>query len=275
MIKSMTGFVDRQANLPGLGKVAIEMRSTNHKFLDIVCHLPEGFFYLEEKVKKEIEKKIKRGRITFLFNILSKPKEKVLLNKELLKQYYTSLNKLKTQLKIKEPLKLDTLLQLPGILNIEEPRNFKNRIWPRLRISIRLALIDLVRHRAKEGQALYLDLKQHNQELNHALGVIKSRFKKVVKEKVKQLPTSDEKSSFLKSSDINEEIIRIRFHINNFQKKLQKSGAVGKELDFIAQELSREANTIGAKSVDALVSGNVVAMKSQIEKMREQLQNVE
>lgn len=275
MLKSMTGFGKSEANIPAFGKVGFEVRSVNHRFLDIVCHFPEGFAYLEGRIKKEIEKKIKRGRITCLVNIIAKNEEKILINKRLLKEYYFSLNKLKRQLKIKEPLRMDTLIDLPGVLTVEESGNHRNRIWRKLRPLINAAITDLAQTRAKEGRALYLDLEQRSEELKNALDVIGKRFKKVIKEKIDQIPAPEEKASFIKSSDITEEIIRLRFHINNFRKKLKKTGPVGKELDFIAQELSREVNTVGAKSIDAIISSNVVEMKSKIEKIREQLQNVE
>lgn len=271
----MTGFGSSESNIPGLGKTSFEVRSVNHRFLEVICHLPEGFSYLEERIKKEIEKKIKRGRVVCLLNIITKPQEKVLINRALLKEYFLNLNRLKRQLDIKEPLALDTLIHLPGVLSLTELRNHKNRIWSKLRVVIRVALLNLVRTRLKEGQALYLDLKKRNEGLRDTLEIIKKRFKKVIKEKISQILTAEEKVSFLKSADITEEMVRMKFHINNFKKKLKKSYPVGKELDFIAQELSREANTMGAKSIDAIISNNVVGMKSQIEKIREQLQNVE
>jgi len=271
----MTGFGNSEANIPGLGKASFEIRSVNHRFLDVVCHLPEGFSYLEEKIKKEIAKKIKRGRVVCLLNIITKPRERFLINKQLLKEYYSSLSSLRRQLNIKQPLQLDTLIHLPGVLSIEEGRNHNHKTWRKLKTLINVVLADLVTTRVKEGQALYLDLKQRNEELKNNLEVIKKRFKRVIKEKVSKIPTAEEKASFIKSSDITEEIIRINYHVNNFKKKLKKSGLIGKELDFIAQELSREANTMGAKSIDAIISSSVVAMKSQIEKIREQLQNVE
>lgn len=275
MIKSMTGFGSSQTNIAGWGKAIFELRSLNHRFLEVVCHLPENFSYLEERIKKEIEKKIKRGRVICSLNIIIRPQEKILINKPLLKQYYSSLNKLRGQLHIKEPLKMDTLLNLPGVLNLEQQGNHKNRIWMKLKPLVRTSLLSLMKTRTKEGQALYLDLRRRNEKLRSALEVIRKRFKKVMEEKIKQITLPEEKATFLKSADITEEMVRIKFHINNFKKKLQRSDSVGKELDFIAQELSREANTMAAKSIDAVISNNVVGMKSQIEKIREQLQNVE
>jgi len=275
MIKSMTGFGSSATSLPGVGKASVEIRSVNHRFLDVVCHLPEGFSYLEEKIKKEIASKIGRGRVTFQFSLAAGMKEKFFINKQLVKDYYRALSGLRRQLGISQPLAMDTLIHLPGVLKIEESKEQGGEIWPKLRPLVNAALLGLVRTRSKEGEALYLDLKQRNAELKTNLEMVNKRFKKVIREKVKEICNAEEQASFIKSSDITEEIVRMRFHVNNFKKKIKKSGLIGKELDFIAQELSRESNTMGAKSIDAIISGSVVAMKSQIEKIREQLQNVE
>jgi uncharacterized protein (TIGR00255 family) len=137
------------------------------------------------------------------------------------------------------------------------------------------ALDDLVKTRKNEGQALHKYLKKRAEALSINLQAVKLRFKEAIKAKLSILITDEERSSFLKESDINEELERLTFHIGNFKNKLTQSGPVGKELDFIAQEMQREANTLAAKSFDVGVSGKVVEMKSQIEKIREQVQNIE
>jgi uncharacterized protein (TIGR00255 family) len=133
----------------------------------------------------------------------------------------------------------------------------------------------LLKMRQKEGRAIYGYLKNRADSLKYNLSAIKSRFKKAIEEKLKQIHTNEERSGFLKDTDITEEIERLAFHIHSFKNKLVKSGSVGKELDFIAQEMQREANTLAAKSFLAAISGRVVQMKSQIEKIREQIQNIE
>ena len=107
------------------------------------------------------------------------------------------------------------------------------------------------------------------------LKIIKARFKKIIQQRLRLYKTEEEKDSFLRNSDINEEIVRLNFHLKNFIRSLLNKKPVGKELDFILQEMQREANTIGAKSIDAFISGRIVRIKSEIEKMREQVQNVE
>ncbi|MDP3731476.1 MAG: YicC/YloC family endoribonuclease [Candidatus Omnitrophota bacterium] len=274
-MKSMTGFASKEAATAPFGKILLEIRSTNHKSLEIVFHLPVGFLSLEDKLKKEIEARIKRGRVICVMNILGSPVSKIFVDERLLKNYISTLQNIREDARIKEGIRLGTLINLPGVLSLTEDRRSKVKIWPRLKTLLHKTLDDLVAARRKEGEALYSYFKKSAQALQVSLGMIKTKFKKLVKDKVAELKTPEECSSFLKDTDITEEIERLAFHIRNFRNKLSKSGPIGKELDFISQEMQREANTMGAKSCDALVSSRVVEMKSQIEKIREQLQNIE
>ncbi len=274
MINSMTGFGSKEARVVSLGKISVELRSTNHKFLEIVLHLPEGFLSLEERIKKEIEGKIKRGRVAGVINVGAETPN-VFINKKLLKNYILELQKIKEQFQLGNDFNLDTLIHLPGVLSLAENALPKERIWPHLKALVNQALNKLANTRQKEGGAMSVYLKQRAQGLEKTLDTVKVRFQKVNKEKCAKLKTDEERSSFLKDTDISEEVERLTFHIRNFNRKLTKAGVVGKELDFIAQEMQREANTIGAKSCDALISTKVVQIKSQIEKIREQVQNIE
>jgi len=275
MLNSMTGFGGRQATLPPFGKVSVELRSSNHKFLDVVLHLPAGFLSLEEKIKKKVETRIKRGRVTCVINIVDQGAPAVFINEPLLKNYLATLKKIKQKLKINSSLQLDTLIHLPGVLSVADSGIPKERIWPQLNLLVHQALDSLVRMRQKEGRALEGYLKDHAQALNHNLDSIRRRAKKAIDQKCRGLNSDEERASFLKETDITEELQRLVFHIHNFKNKLSQRGPLGKELDFIAQEMQREANTIGAKSFDAMISGCVVQLKSQIEKIREQVQNIE
>ncbi len=274
-MNSMTGFASKEIVITPLGKIFLEIRSTNHKFLETVFHLPVGFLSLEDRIKKEVEAKVKRGRVVCVMNILGSHASKIFIDKRLLEDYIVTLKGIRKQAHIQEELKLDTLINLPGVLSLAEDRRSKSKIWPRMKRLVHDTLDALVSMRKKEGTALYLYFKKSAQELETNLGVIERNFKKLVKDKIAGLKTPEECTSFLKDTDITEEIERLAFHIGNFQKKLAKAGAIGKELDFIAQEMQREANTMGAKSCDARLSSRVVQIKSQIEKIREQLQNIE
>ncbi len=275
MLSSMTGFGSREKEIAPLGKVSVELRSANHKFLDIVFRLPEGFLSLEERIKKEIEAKIKRGRVTCAINISAGSLPEVRVNKGLFRNYLAALREVKKEFRLKDEAYLDTLINLPGVLALADEQISKERIWPALKTLIQQALDGLVRARQKEGRALGIYLKSRAKGLEANLVRIRTRFKKVIKDKAAAFATDEERSSFLKDADISEELERLSFHIRNFQNKLTKGGSVGKELDFIAQEMQREANTIAAKSCDTAISGRIVGMKSQIEKIREQAQNIE
>lgn len=275
MINSMTGFGTKSAEVLPFGKITVELRSSNHKFLETVLHLPEGFLSLEERIKKQIEAKVKRGRVTCVINLNGSKAQGVFINDKLLKNYILTLKDLKRRYLIEGEATLDTLIHLPGVLSLAESSIPKERIWPGLKTLLALSLDMLVKMRQREGQALYKYLRSRLQILKSELEAVQARFKYVLEKKTAELNTAEERTSFLKDSDISEEIARLAFHIKNFTHKLAKAGPVGKELDFIAQEMQREANTTGAKSCDSLLSGRVVQIKSQIEKIREQVQNVE
>lgn len=275
MIQSMTGFANKEAEVAPFGKICVELKSSNHKFLEVAFHLPEGFLSLEEKIKKEIESKIKRGRIACAINIISRKTASVFINKPLLENYINSLGKIKKQFRLQDEVSINTLIHLPGVLALEEDRILKSDGWQSLKILIRQAVDELLKARQKEGRALYGYLKNRAEALKANLALIKMRFKKSIKNKLDLIKLEEERSAFLKDADIAEEIERLTYHIRNFKNKLSKTGPVGKELDFIAQEMQREANTLAAKSFDVVIASRVVQMKSQIEKIREQVQNIE
>jgi uncharacterized protein (TIGR00255 family) len=277
MISSMTGFGDKEKEIPSVGKFSIEIKSSNHKFLDIVLHLPDGFLQWEDKIRKEIEPKIKRGRITCVINISTKEATKVFINKDLLKEYLGAVNKIRHQFKfnISDQMDINTLINLPGVLSLAENKITASSVWPTVKALVNQAVGDLAATRNREGKALYVYLNHRVKTLDKLLNKVKIRFKKAVTDRVAALNTNEERAAFLKDSDITEEIERLSFHIRTFKNKLIKTGPVGKELDFIAQEMQREANTMGAKSFDIAISASVLQIKSQVEKMREQVQNIE
>lgn len=276
MIKSMTGFGRGRGYISPWGRVNLEIRSVNHRFLDIVLHLPEGLLLFEQRLREEIGKRIKRGHIICRLEINTLQLKKPVFNKYLIKEYHLSLKRISRQLKLKDKdININTLIGLPGVLSMQSQSSL-SLSWRKLKPLVNKALDRLIQRRGLEGRALYRDLGIRMQRLGQMLTIIKSRFKKVTKRRLVLYNTEEEKNSFLKSSDINEEIVRLAFHLKNFTRCFRnKKTVVGKELDFILQEMQRETNTIGAKSIDILISSKVIGMKSEIEKMREQVQNVE
>jgi len=275
MIQGMTGFGSKEKNIAGAGSVSVEIRSTNHKFLEVAQHLPEGLICLEDKVKKEIESRIKRGRLTCVVNLGRKADPQISVNRRLLDEYVRVVGQIAKNYALKDKVKIDTLINLPGVLSVTEKNISPDLLWPGLKKVLSGSLADLVLMRKKEGLALFGHLKAQVESLSKSIDFVSERFKKAIKEKAAAFATDAERTAFLKESDITEELQRIAFHSRSFRQKLAISGPIGKELDFICQEMQREANTTGAKSFDIQISSRVVQIKSEIEKLREQVQNVE
>ncbi|MCM8781489.1 MAG: DUF1732 domain-containing protein, partial [Candidatus Omnitrophica bacterium] len=237
MITGMTGYGRRQSRINGLGKVSVELRSANHKFLETIVHLPEGMLSLEEKLKNEIESKIKRGRITCVVHFLEGLTPFLLMNKPLLKKYLSLIKCIRKEFSINDQISINTLINLPGVLSLSQAKISATVIWSRIKPVVRQALEELINMRAKEGQAIHKFLKFRAEKVNTEVAAIHKRFKRLIKMRLAIIATVEERSAFLKNSDITEELERLEFHIKNFKNKLFKSGPIGKELDFIAQEM--------------------------------------
>jgi len=275
MLKSMTGFGNCEVSFPKAEKVSVELRSTNHKFLEIVVHLPEGLLSLEEKIKSLIERKVKRGRITCVVNFKSRAVANAFVNTELLKDYLKKINAARKLLGIKDEVRIDTLLSLPGILLSEEKKPLASSFWPKIKVVLEKALVRLMKSRLREGLALKRYFLKQIKELTKRLKSIKIILKQAVRVRMKNFSTDEEKAAFLKNTDVSEELAKISFYIRSLRNKINSKFAVGKELDFIAQEMQREANTLAAKTFAVKVSAEVLKVKAIIEKIREQAQNVE
>lgn len=270
----MTGFGRARRLISPWGRVSLEIRSVNHRFLDIVLPLPEGFLHLEQKLRDEISKRLRRGHIVCRLEINPFQLKRPVLNKHLIREYYLSLKQISRQLNLRQDININTLAELPGIWSMQSQPSL-SLSWAKIKPLAKEALDRLIQRRQKEGRALYRDLGARAQRLDEILKITRARFKKIIKQRLNLYSAEEEENNFLRGADINEEIVRLNFHLKNFTRCLKNKQVVGKELDFILQEMQREANTIGAKSIDVVISNKVIGMKSEIEKMREQVQNVE
>ena len=273
MIRGMTGFGKATVRF-SLGRVSVELRSINHRYFDLVVHLPANFSLFENRVRKEIKKQIERGRVTFLLVVSRYNAPAVYLNRELAKYYLAQLQKLSKELRLKDSITLQQIAGFEGVLRLGDLGQPSEAFWQPINNATRLALNKLVRMRKAEGFSIYNDINNKLAQAGKLTTAISKRRQIVFQEKRRKL-TSEEWRCFIKDRDINEEVTRLRFHLHSFKKQLHKSGAVGKELDFISQELQREINTIGAKLPDKKVTHCVIKIKSSIEQIREQLQNTE
>ncbi len=277
MLRSMTGFVHKEKAING-SRIIIELKSVNHRALEVGYHLPVGFNFLEEIFKREVESRIFRGHIICILNISALFLEKVVFNKALAKDYQRALLELEKHLGIKNPISIEQIINFPGILSTRIEEGGRHKIQRTVAELIKKAVSELVVKKQKEGEAIARDIKKHLDTIEIAVRNIKKEIPKVIKKKTEEIKETEELSAALKDCDINEEIQRIDFHVKNFKSIINAGSrniSRGKELDFIVQELQREANTTAAKAGSNIISYSAVKAKTAIEKIREQLQNVE
>jgi uncharacterized protein (TIGR00255 family) len=288
----MTGFGKGEACFKS-GKVTVEIKTVNHKFFDATLRLPNGITVFEDKIKEILQKKVKRGKINLSLAYDGAPLkgEKVSINEKAARSYYNVLEKLKKDLGLKEGINIKDIIALPGVMSFESLESGLVFFWPKIKKALDEAIDKLVSDRAKEGKALCRDLASRTKNIEKMLAIIRSRaylnideYRKKFAVRVKDLTGGRdidmgrlemEVAIFAKNSDISEEITRLQNHLSNFNKTIASGGEIGKKIDFIAQELHREINTIGSKASDFKISKNVIEVKGEIEKIREQAKNLE
>lgn len=292
MIRSMTGFGKAAEGFRN-GKITIEIKTVNHKFFEATLKLPNGIAYFEDKIKEALQKRVKRGKVNLnlvLDGAILK-EEKIVINKKVAKSYYNDLAALKKSLGLKDEIAIRDIIALPGVLNYKALDEHIAKIWPKIKVVLDKAVDKLISDRGREGSALAAELVKRTKSIETMLAVIKSRahlnieeYRRRFAERVKDLTSGREidrgrlemeVAIYAKNCDISEEITRLKNHLVNFNNTISSSGEVGKKIDFIAQELHRETNTIGSKASDFKISKNVIEIKGEIEKIREQAKNIE
>ncbi|GAW93949.1 YicC/YloC family endoribonuclease [Calderihabitans maritimus] len=292
MLRSMTGYGQGQAS--GEGKnLNVEIRTVNHRFLDLVIRMPRQYLPLEERIKEIIKEKIFRGRVDVYFQVEDKgeKKRKVKVDKELALAYYSSLKELAQILAIPYNISVFEISQYPDVLVVEEPEEDLEELWPVFRQAVEQALEQLVEMRAQEGMKLREDLLERQKVITRMVREIEERepvmienYRDKLSLRIKELARdieidedrlAQEVTFFSERSNITEEIVRLYSHLQQLEETLNSSGPVGRKLDFLVQEMNREINTIGSKAEDLIISRKVVQVKTELEKIREQVQNIE
>jgi len=273
MITGMTGYGSAQVS-SGKIKGIVEIKSQNHRYFDPVFYLPSGLSAFEDKIRQVLGKQIRRGRVSVAIKITERAAQTITVSDEAVRQYLKYARQLKKKYNFKDTLTLSDLIRLPGVAEAREEAVAAEKIWPAVEKSLKAALGSLLTMRRREGKALSRDIASVLRRMLVQTGKIGKRAKALVRQKKNEL-TSDEFVSFQKGCDVNEEIIRLTHYIEEFKLLLRAPESVGKKLDFIAQEMQRETNTIGSKLQDKVVVNSVIALKSKIEKLREQAQNIE
>lgn len=290
--RSMTGFGAAEAATP-TGRYAVEVRSLNHRFCEIVVRIPRDLAPLEERVRALVQDRVLRGRVevAIMRENYSKRPRTVKTDLELAQAYVSALHDLKRALSISGSLDLSVLLSLPEIVRVEEEKEDLEAAWPAIAEGVGAALDRLVAMRESEGAQLAADIQRRIDRLEGLMDEIAGRAPRVVEEyrdrlarRIAELAPgvavdpgrlATEVAVFAERSDISEEITRFRSHLRQFRSTLGAPGAVGRTLDFIVQELGREINTIGSKANDLEIAQRVIAVKGELESLREQIQNLE
>jgi uncharacterized protein (TIGR00255 family) len=293
-MKSMTGYGRGEFAQNGF-KVTVELSSVNRKQSEISVTLPRELDVLEAQIRDVINRSIARGRLTArvaLHAADGKLSGKVQLNVPLAKSYVRELNQLARDLKLEGPITLDMIVRAPGVVQADEEMGDAEDFWPVVEKALQQALATLVKMREREGDHLAKDLIRRIGIMRRTTTQVQKRAPEVQKRYREQLllriktagvetPGDDDERLikevvyFADRSDISEELTRLQSHFQQFDDCLDAKEPVGRTLDFLAQEINREVNTIGSKANDSLISRAVVTLKAELEKFREQAQNVE
>lgn len=293
MLRSMTGYGKGEASNNDF-RIKAELKSVNHRYLDITVKLPRYLIYLEESIKKTVKEKLGRGKVDVFiileFESLSSLDVKVDI--PLARSYKEALEELRSQLGIEDSVRLNNILSIQDVVKTEKRDLDESSVWEILGSALETALDNILFMREAEGEQLRSDMLEKLQNIEYIAENIKERAPLVVEEYRKKLNEritaliedpklidqdrlAMEVAVYADKSSIDEELTRMKSHISQFRYIVDEEGTVGRKLDFLIQEFNREVNTIGSKSSDSIVVNKVVELKSEIEKIREQVQNIE
>jgi uncharacterized protein (TIGR00255 family) len=291
-MRSMTGYGSGAASFPG-GRVSVELRAVNHRFVEVKMPLPREFLPWEREFREIIESEVKRGRIEMALTCSGRPARAYTVqpNSALARSYYTALKRLYTELGIKEAIDLSLLMARQDLFQVtEQPQAVADEIRA-AKEALQAALTTLNRQRVREGKFLQHDLRQRVSALEKKRRAIQERSR-IAQDSIRQRLTErvagllqgvdidqsrllQEVVTLTQKSDITEEIVRLQSHLKALTTLVRAHEPVGKRIEFLLQEIQREINTIGAKSDDVMIRHTVVEAKEEVEKLREQVQNIE
>jgi len=292
LIKSMTGYGRGEGSTENK-KFTFEIKAVNHRYNEIVLRLPRSLAPLEDRLRKIISARVSRGRIDGYLSLedCGEKTAAVKVDKALASAYYKAMKELQESVGIQGEIELEELIALPGVLTVEEPAEDLEQWWPAIRKAVEDAVTSLVQMRAVEGEELAKDLLNRVRHLDLLNNMIRDRSPVVVEDYRERLQNrlsdflqdgfldperlTGEVALFAERSNITEETVRLESHLNQVRSCLLAGEAVGRKLDFLIQEMNREINTIASKAGDLEIGRLVVEAKSELEKIREQIQNVE
>lgn len=293
MIKSMTGFGKGEFT-DGKRNVICEIRSVNHRYSDIFIKMPRRYSFAEEKIKSIIKETVKRGKVEVSVVVESITEEDITikLNPLVARQYIDNLRMLKDEFGLEGEISLETIANLPDVMKNAPDIDDEEEVTSSIEEAVRTAVANLDQMRVIEGQKLAEDLTMRGELIRKYVSEIEERAPEIVKEYKQKLydriselvegmaEVPDERilleaAVFADKTNITEELVRLDSHISQLHQILGAAKSNGKKLDFLVQEMNREANTIGSKANDNDITGAVIEIKSEVEKIREQVQNIE
>src|SRR5947209_3963314 len=291
-MRSMTGYGRGETDHNGV-KFSVELNSVNRKQSDIVINLPRDLISLEPQIRQTINENISRGRMNAVVSYQngSTPAGKLALDVDLARSYHDAMRALQKELDAPGEITIGTILQAPGVMRTPEESFDSAAAWPAIERALRAALAQLVKMREREGKHLAKDLihrlkamRKHIKEIRNLHPEVVKKYRAALLDRIQKagLPIASDDERLLKEisffadrSDVSEELTRAESHLAEFAHHLSRHEPVGRTLEFITQEIFRELNTLGAKANDAAISQRVVLCKAELEKIREQIQNLE
>lgn len=292
MIKSMTGFGGFRGNIDGF-TVSVELRSVNHRFFEFSARIPKNYSSLEDRIRKIVNSKIERGKVD-CFIQLEFPKGEdinVQANHALAEKYLSAANSIAKSLGIREISSISELMRCPDIITLSPVLIDEDRIWSVIETALNNALSEIYEMREQEGSRLKDDIVSRIELINREVEFVKRRSPETVMEYNEKLLTRmraaigdvpvdeqrllTEAAIYADKVAVDEETVRLTSHLEQLLLILSGNGSTGRKLDFLVQEINREANTIGSKAQDVDIIRSVIEIKAQAEKIREQIQNIE
>ena len=292
MIRSMTGYGRGEAVLHDRA-ITVELRAVNNRYLDCSVKIPRLYVFAEETIKAQIQKSVGRGKVDVFISIDSSAADKVAvtLNRPVADGYYTALTQMRDTYGLRDDISVSLLSRFPDVFLVEKEQGDADVIAQDISQVLEQALADFNAMREREGQKLAEDVRSKAASIAALVGKVEERSPETVseyREKLRQRMEEvlentqidesrilTEAAIFADKVAVDEETVRLRSHLAQLEEMLEKGGAIGRKLDFLIQEFNREANTIGSKCSDVTLSRMVVDIKGEIEKIREQVQNIE
>lgn len=292
MVMSMTGFGRCETEINGR-QITVEIKSVNHRFFEFSCRATRGYAFIEEKAKSYVNKRVARGKVDMFVSISAdnEADSQVLINHSLAAGYIKALHELSETYGIEDDTSVSVLSRYSDIFTVKKAPEDEDKIWEDVSKAVDIALDNFISMRKAEGEKLKLDVLTRANKILSIVNEIEERspqtvleYEQRMTERIKEFldgANFDEQrvltevAIFADKVAVAEETVRLRSHFEQLNSFLNSDGAIGRKLDFILQEMNREANTIGSKVQDALLAHKVVDIKAELEKIREQIQNIE